>query len=265
MRPTSACAALALALAGPALAEPLPVKDGRIEFAVSGREMNRIAVAGEKVSSIRKIDDPAGPKMLVEADAVTGDVYVAFDAPPAAGKTFSAFLVTETGRTVQVVLAARDEPGQTVTLSLGEGAVPRAARPVAQAGAAADDPAAAAEDSPPRSGLDGPAAPRREGYTETLTALIRLMFNGVAPPGVDHRTVNDRARRAGAFELRTLDVYAVAGLRGSVLSLRNTTQVSQPLASKTFLVSGVLAAAVSHEDVAPGGYARVYLVEGGAP
>ena len=49
-----------------------------------------------------------------------------------------------------------------------------------------------------------------------------------------------------------------------MLSLRNTTKVGQPLSAKTFLVTHVLAAAVSHEAVAPGELARVYIVEGAA-
>ena len=50
------CSALAL----PALAGQVIAKDGRFEADVSARQMSRIAVLGDKIESVRKIDDPNG-------------------------------------------------------------------------------------------------------------------------------------------------------------------------------------------------------------
>ena len=174
-------------------------------------------------------------------------MFVAFDGD-VVGRSFSAVLITESGKTVQAVLTPKDEEAQTVLVAI----------PAGEAKVAA----------PPPDADDGPAPPptegrgeRRESYPETLTALIRLMFNGDAIAGVQKTLVADHPQRAGAFEMQTLEVYKVAGLRGTVLSLKNLTTVGQPVNAKTFLVRGVLAAAVSHENIEPGQFGRVYLVE----
>ena len=226
-------------------AEPIVERDGRFQADVSAKEMSRIAIAGEKVASVRKIDEPEGPKMIVEADATTGEFYVAFDGD-VAGRAFSAFITTQSGKTVQAVLSPRPIEAQSVVVKLD----PAEARPpqTTEAEAAAPPP------------VDG-RTDRHEGYSEILTALIRLMFNQVAAPGVELHLENDRTRRAGAFELQTLETYAIGGLRGTVLQLQNKTEVGQALSGRTFLVPGVLAAAVSHETVQPGQYAHVYIVE----
>ncbi len=61
--------------------------------------------------------------------------------------------------------------------------------------------------------------------------------------------------------MQVLETFQVAGLKGTVLSLKNTSSAGQPVNAKTFLVSGVLAASVSHENIDPGQFGRVYLVE----
>ena len=255
----AAAAACATLVAVPALANPIAVKDGRFSADVSAKEMSRVSIAGEKITAVRKMDDPSGPKMMIEADATTGDVFVAFDGE-VTGRSFSAFLITDSGRTVQAVFTPKDEEGQTVLVTLPAGE----AKPVAVATSADAEDARDGEGGapPPTEGK----AERREAYPETLTALIRLMFNGerlnANDLGVVQRvSVGDHPQRAGAFEMQTLQVYTVSGLRGTVLNLRNLTKVGQPVSAKTFLVRGVLAAAVSHENIEPGQSGRVYLVE----
>jgi len=88
------------------------------------------------------------------------------------------------------------------------------------------------------------------------------MFNDAAAPGVDRQSLTEPPKPAGAFQMQAIETFCVGDLKGTVLSLRNTTKVGQPLNAKTFLVTHVLAAAVSHETVAPGQLARVYIVEG---
>ena len=255
----AAAAACATLVAAPALASPIVVKDGRFTADVSAKEMSRVSIAGEKISSVRKMDDPSGPKMMVEADASTGDVFVAFDGE-VTGRSFSAFLITDSGRTVQAVFTPKDKEAQTVLVSLPAGE----AKPALVTASVDPDDAKEGGDSapPPTEGK----AERREAYPETLTALIRLMFNGEQLNAndlgaVQRVSVADHPQRAGAFEMRTLQVYTVSSLRGTVLNLRNLTKIGQPVSAKTFLVRGVLAAAVSHENIDPGQSGRVYLVE----
>ena len=244
----SACAAGALA-AWPAAAGPVLAHDGEFEADVSARNITRIAIAGEKVSTVRKTDDGQGPKMSVDVDAATGDVFVNFDGD-VVGRTFTAFLTTQSGRTVEAVLSPRDLAGQTVLVQLGADA---ASRKTEQA--AGGDPETA---PPPAEGQ----ADRHEGYPEILTALIRLMFNDAVAPGVERQSLTEAPKAAGAFQMQAIETFTVGDLKGTVLSLRNTTPVGQPLSAATFLVPRVLAAAVSHETVAPGQLARAYIVEG---
>jgi len=249
MRPLLAAAAASLVVSGAALAEPVTVHDGQFEADVSARNITRIAIAGEKVATVRKIDDAQGPKMSVDLDASTGEVFVNFDGE-VVGRSFTAFLTTQSGRTVEAILSPRDKDGQTILVRLDHEPTAPATNP--------------GEGTDPSQSGAAPAearADRREGYPEILTALIRLMFNQAAAPGVDRLAVNEAPRAAGAFRLQVIATYAVGDLKGTVLSLRNTSPVGQALNARTFLAPGVLAAAVSHETVGPGQYARAYIVE----
>jgi hypothetical protein len=87
------------------------------------------------------------------------------------------------------------------------------------------------------------------------------MFNDLQAPGIERRVVRDVSRQAGPFQMREIYTYRVAVLKGTVIELRNTSLIGQPLNSKSFLVPGLLAAAVSHEMVQPQQAGRVYLVE----
>jgi len=251
----SAGAASALAVK-PATAEPVTTHDGQFEADVSARNITRIALVGERVATVRKSDDAQGPKMSVDVDAATGDVFVEFDGD-VTGRTFTAFLTTQNGKTVEAVLSPRADreggQGQTVLVQLGSDTATLAStKPEDGERDAAPPPAQGQGD-------------RHEGYPEILTALIRVMFNDASAPGVDRRSLNEPPKPAGAFQMQAIETFTVGDLKGTVLSLRNTTKVGQPLNARTFLVTHVLAAAVSHETVEPGQLARVYIVEGAAP
>ena len=247
--PALFCTLALAAGAGSALAETVTVKDGRFDAEVSAKQMSMISLVGEKVTSIRKMDDPKGPQILLEADGNTGGVFVGFDGD-VVGRSFSAFLITESGKTVEAVLTPRDIAAETVTVRLS-------------ATDAIDHPAADAtgDASPAQPPPVEASAPHHESYSELLTALIRLMFNDDAPAGVIRRTASEPVRHAGAFDMKVLETFQVAGLQGTVLSLKNTSSAGQPVNAKTFLVSGVLAASVSHENIDPGQFGRVYIVE----
>ncbi len=247
--PALLCALALSALTGRAFAETVTVQEGRFDADVSAKQMSMISLVGEKVTSIRKMDDPKGPQILLEADGSTGGVFVGFDGD-VVGRSFSAFLITESGKTVEAVLTPRDIAAETVTVHLS--ATDAIERPAADPGG---DPAPA-QPAPVEA-----TAPRHESYSELLTALIRLMFNDDAPAGVIRRTVAEPTRHAGPFDMQVLEIFQVAGLKGTVLSLKNTSSAGQPVNAKTFLVSGVLAASVSHENIDPGQFGRVYLVE----
>lgn len=240
-------AVLAFAAAPAALAGQVVAKDGRFEADVSARQMSRIAILGDKIESVRKIDDPEGPQILVETDAKTGDAFIGFDGD-VSGRAFSVFLVTESGRTLQAVLHPVAAEGQTIIVK--------------------PDGSTASPQTVASMGLGAPAPPRpdrRETYTETLAAFTRLMFNGDDVDGVTRRALNEKSRPAGPFMVRQVWSYDVPGLHGRVIYITNAGKETVPVMVDAFLVEGVLAASASHETLRPGEQGRVFVVEEGQP
>ena len=239
MRCVKAVLGLVILLWGfnPAYGETIQAKDGRFEAQVSADQMSRITILSDKIVSVRTINDPAVPQMLIEAEETTGDVYVAFDGDPE-GRTYTAFLVTATGRTVQATLQAAPLDGQTVKVSLPE---------------ASTGPA----------GSLAQRSDRRSGYTETVSALIRLMFNSQGADGVERTQSAQPPTRVGPYELAVVETYQVAGLKGQVLSIKNASDQSVPVLAESFLIAGVWAVASDRDELMPGASGRVFLVEEG--
>jgi type-F conjugative transfer system secretin TraK len=229
-----AVAALALVAASPAAADPVQVRDGKFDAVVSADQMSRISIQGDRIASVRSIGEPDGPQMLVEAEETTGDVYVAFDGD-VLGRTFTLFLVTASGRTVQATLSPQAVEGQTVLVSMG---------------AAAAGP-----------GISVERSERRGDYTETVTALIRVMFRNEAPEGVSCSAQGPGGTRVGPFELRIAQTCHAVGLRGQVIDIENKSDAAVPVMVDSFLVAGVLAAAADRDELQPGGRGRVFVVE----
>lgn len=231
-------------IAGGALADPILAENGRFEAVVAASQMSRIAIEGEKIASVRKVEDPEGPAFMVEPEPATGDVYVAFDGE-VVGRSFTAFLVTESGKTVQALLRPMPGEGRTVLVRL--------------AGSSANP---SSSQSPPGAGAsEGPRAERPPAYTEAIAALMRLMFNGEAPAGVERRAVTGRPRKAGPFELVEREAWSVMNLRGRVVDVANLTDEDQALGAEALLIAGVLAVGLTHDTLAPGEAGRLFIVE----
>jgi len=251
MRPLMLGACAALIVASAASAGQTTTKDGRFEASVAAAEMSRISIVGEKVTSVRKVTDPEGPQIFVEAEPATGDVFVAFDGD-VVGRSFSIFMVTESGKTVQGVLRPAAQDAQTVIVRLS----------AADAALSQNRSSSLPEEAPSEAQtLASRPAARREGYTDALVALVRLMFNSEAPAGVARTALREPPRTAGPLEMRPIETYAASGLRGSVFVLANRGKEDVALDAGAFMIEGVLASAVSHEVLAPGQAGRLYIVE----
>lgn len=224
--------------AWPAVAAQVAAKDGRFEADVSARQMSRISMLGERIASVRKLDEPGGPQLLVETDEKSGDAFVAFDGD-VAGRAFNLFLTTESGKVVQAVLHPVPGEGQTVLVRL-EGAP---AMPVTQAGAGGGRP-------------EG-----RSAYQETLVQFVRFMFNDQEVEGVVRRITNGSNVRAGPFAVREVSTWEGPGLRGRVLYVTNVGKAEEPVPLEAFLVERVNAAAATHERLKSGEQGRVFIVE----
>ena len=231
---TGAAFCAALLATNPAHADPVQVRNGQFEAVVSADQMSRIAIEGDKIVSVRSISEPDGPQMMVEAEEATGDVYVAFDGD-VLGRTFTLFLVTQSGRTVQATLSPAAVAGQTVTVNMGASASSGSGETVQR-------------------------SERRSGYMETVTALFRLMFTE-SPRRRAARSAGSQATRVGPFELRVVETYEVANLRGQVLAIRNASEATVPVVVDSFLVAGVMAGRRRPVELLPGADGRVFVVE----
>jgi len=213
---------------------PLRIVNGSFEAAVSAEQLSRITIIGDRVVSVRTLQDPEGPQMLVEAEEATGDVYVGFDGP-ALGRTFSLFLVTASGRTVQANLNVSSIAGQTIQ--------------VAGAATALDN------------GASVERSDRRSDYMETVTAMMRVMFRGDTPEGLRCLSRSGAARDVGPYTMTVVRTCEAAGLRGQEIVLHNKSTGAAPILVDPFIVAGVLAAGADREELLPGGTGRVFLVE----
>jgi hypothetical protein len=255
MRQLLASAAVTALIAGPALAGQVIAKEGRFDADVSAKQMSRIDIVGEKIASVRKLDEPSGPSIAVEPDEASGDVFVSFDGDVAA-KSFTVFLTTQSGRVVQGVLHPIAAEGQTVFVRLADG------------GASAPPPAAPQTQRAQWSPTDAPtgAVPRGEGrspYQETLTQFVRVMWNNQDVEGVTHRFLAGAAMKAGPFSIRQVSAWdaPAVGFHGRVLYLINLGKTDQPVKLEGFLVEHVYADATDHDVLRPGEVGRVFLVE----
>lgn len=235
MRRRLLAAALAGLVANPAWSATLDVKDDRFEALVSAQSMTRIYIEGEKIAQVRKLDEGEGPQMLVEAEPNTGDVYVGFDGE-VEGRSFTVYLITVSGRTVQAQLKPVVKEAETVALRL-----PRAQG--SQLGASIQ------------------RSDRRSAYLETVTALVRVMFNGEPVDGVRMRPQLGKVQTAGGFDTRIVNIYEVAGLRGLEVRIRNRSQSAVIVAPDVFLVAGVAAVGADRDQLGPGEVGRIFIVE----
>lgn len=230
-----AACALVLGLAvSSAKAAIVEVRDDRIEAAVSAGSMSRIVVEGDRVVSVRQMGDEETSPLMIEVEPSTGDAYVGFS-EGVEGRSFTVYLVTQSGRTVQAQLRPVTMDAQTLTLRL-----PRPNTP---------------------SGESVQRTDKRAGYQQVIAGLVRVMFNGDAVDGVRMRAMVGRARFDGPLDAVVMNAFEAPGLRAFEVRIRNRTKETQPVVIDRFLVAGVIAAASDRDSLAPGESGRVFVVE----
>lgn len=226
------CASL-LAFAPVASAETVTVKGDQVLLQVSSTQMSRVHIQGERIATVRTLQGNDEVDLLIERDETTGDVYVGFNGETA-GQTFSAFLTTESGKTVQATFHPVEDTAKTFELRL-EGTL------------SATSPAAIQF--------------KRNGYPETMAAFVKLMFNPERPDGVVCRQGKAQPTQTANFRVWTVERCDAEGISGTVLHFKNTSTVPQSLSADGFLVRQVLAVGITDELLSPGEEARVYIVE----
>ena len=231
-RPIFAALALgALAVATTASAETVPVKDGKVTVSVSSSQMTRFTVRGDKIVSAKTMQDPDGPQILLKTNADTGEVFVGFDGD-VTGKTFAVYFTTAAGETDLVVLHPDASEARNVEI----------VGPVHQA-------------VPGRSSL------KVNGYSETLVAFMKILFNGDPGESVECRDVAEAPKKTPFFLVTQVRSCSADGLRGFVLQMQNITNQPAQVTADQFMLKQVVAAGVSNETVQPGESTRVYVEE----
>ena len=221
----------ATAIASAATAETVPVKDGKVTVSVSSAQMTRFTVRGDKIVSAKTMQDPDGPQILLKTNADTGEVFVGFDGD-VTGRTFAVYFTTSAGDTDLVVLHPDTSEARNVELA-GE---------VHQA-------------TPGRSTL------KMNGYSETLVAFMKVLFNGDPGEGVECRDIAEAPKKTPVFLVTQVRSCSTDGLRGFVLQMQNITNQPAQVTSDQFMLKQVVAAGVSNELVQPGESTRVYVEE----
>ncbi|MDC7684407.1 type-F conjugative transfer system secretin TraK [Asticcacaulis sp. BYS171W] len=225
--------AAAMMMAASAGAETLNVKGDQVLLQVSSSQMSRVHIQGERIATVRTVQGGDGAELLIEKDETTGDVYVGFDGDTS-GQTFSAFLTTESGKTVQATFHPVDDTAKTFELKL-EGTLSATSPVTLQF--------------------------KRNGYPETMAAFVKLMFNPDRPGGVVCRQGRAQPTQTSNFRVWTIERCDAEGIAGTVLHFKNISTVPQTLSADGFLVRQVLAVGITDELLSPGEEARVYIVE----
>jgi conjugal transfer pilus assembly protein TraK len=222
-----------LLLAAPtAFAETKQVIGDSVTIDVPPKQMSRLFVRGQKIASVRSLDEPTGPQVLVQHDATTGEVFIGFDDDPIDGH-FSLFVTTDAGQTFEVRLHPLDGADNRIEL--------------------------VSDDGP--SLISQQTQGAGSGYSETITAFMKLMFNGQVTQGVSFTPVKDQGEVSAHLLIKTIGYYQAEGLRGIVLNLTNQSLAPTVLQSDPFLVKHVLAVGISRETLGPKESAYVYVVE----
>ncbi|MFP1132895.1 type-F conjugative transfer system secretin TraK [Asticcacaulis sp. W401b] len=222
-----------LAFASAVSAETVSVKGEQVSLQVSSTQMSRVHIQGERIATVRTLQAGEDADLLIEKDEATGDVYVGFDGETT-GQTYSAFLTTESGKTVQATFHPVEDTAKTYELKM-EGTL--------------------SANSPPAIQF------KRNGYPETMAAFVKLMFNPERPEGVICRSGRSQPTQTANFQVWTIERCDAEGISGTVLHFKNTSTVPQTLSADGFLVRQVLAVGITDELLSPGEEARVYIVE----
>lgn len=234
-----AAALFALALALPAAGQEIvDGSDGRPRTVViSAKELSRIAVEGGRIVSF--IVDPQDLEYKEEPSL--GQVFVA---PKRAGKSISAFIVTDSNTTHALLLEPRDVPIQTILIreQRRQKAAEVDTRPVARH-----------------------SVERASSYDAALKRLVLAMARSERPAEFVVQDVGSQQIplwREVRFVLVT--VYKGRSFTGEHYRLTNISNAPIRLAEQELFKEGVSAISIELHELAPGQTTDVFVIKGGA-
>ncbi|WP_391349491.1 type-F conjugative transfer system secretin TraK [Azospirillum sp. A23] len=202
------------------------VDGGEISATVSKLDPNRIAVVGDRVTSV-KMEKGA---FSATVDKATGDLYVQ-TLPGGEGAPLNFFLTTERGYTYKLLLTPGDRPSEQIALH----------NPQVNGSKEAGD------------------WERETPFQESVVRLIRSMVLEETIKGYEISAPDTSYDLGGGIRLVLKAQYLGKSLDGEAYTVRNTLSQPVELTEQRFKRAGVVAAMLTERVLQPGGETTAFV------
>jgi|GEM_PF-3103935 len=198
----------------------------RTEVMVSNRQMNRIAVKGDRIQQVFGADE----HFHIETDDHGGQIFLKFLSDQML-EPVSLTIVTESGLTQDLTLMPDDMDAQTVLFKPGLGQGERE---------------------------DNEASEPRE---DQIVALISAMAAGDRLEGYDIKALGPREENKPDAAFKAVKTYEGESFKGIVFCIQNNGETDLKVTEQDIVQPGDLAVSLSATSVAPGASAQLYVVQ----
>lgn len=195
----------------------------RTEIMVSNRQMNRIAVKGDRIQQVFGADE----HFHIETDDHGGQIFLRFLSNMIL-EPVSLTIVTESGLTQDLTLMPDDMDAQTVLFKAGIGKVE------------SEETGISREDK--------------------IAALVMAMAAGDRLEGFDIKTISPREDDESNPAFKAIKAYEGESFKGIVYCLQNDSETVLKVTEQDLAMSGDLALSLSSTTIEPGASAQLYVV-----
>lgn len=196
----------------------------RTEIMVSNRQMNRIAVKGDRIQQVFGADE----HFHIETDDHGGQIFLRFLSNQML-EPVSLTIVTEAGLTQDLTLMPDDLDAQTVLFKAGVGKVESEEKGMSR--------------------------------EDKIAALILAMAAGDRLEGYDIKTIGPREDDESNPAFKAIKTYEGESFKGIVYCLQNDREDVLKVAEQDLAMYGDLALSLSSTTIEPGTSAQLYVVQ----
>ena len=196
----------------------------RTEIMVSNRQMNRIAVKGDRIQQVFGADE----HFHIETDDHGGQIFLRFLSNQML-EPVSLTIVTEAGLTQDLTLMPDDLDAQTVLFKAGVGKVESEEKGMSR--------------------------------EDKIAALILAMAAGDRLEGYDIKTIGPREDDESNPAFKAIKTYEGESFKGIVYCLQNDREDVLKVAEQDLAMPGDLALSLSSTAIEPGASAQLYVVQ----
>lgn len=197
----------------------------RTEIMVSNRQMNRIAVKGDRIQQVFGADE----HFHIETDDHGGQIFLKFLSNQML-EPVSLTIVTEAGLTQDLTLMPDDLDAQTVLFKAGVGIA------------------------------DSEKIETGTSREDKIAALIMAMAAGDRLEGFDIKTIIPREDDESNPAFKANKTYEGESFKGIVYCLQNDSETVLKVTEQDLAMSGDLALSLSSTTIEPGASAHLYVV-----